>query len=361
MDRERIILHIDLDYFFAQAEEKRKPEYAEKPLVVCVYTDMEKDRGVVSTANYIARKYGVRSGMPIFQAKKLLAGKNAVFVPGDYELYEKTSLGIAGIVSGYGDAFEQTSIDEFTLDISSAGNYRKAEGIAKQIKKDVADKYGLTCSIGIGPNRLIAKMASDFSKPDGLTVVKPDKVQEFLDPLDVDEIPGIGRKTKEYFAVKGIRTIRDLRETDATLLVEEFGKLMGGWLYSVARGIDESPVGIFEEQKQFSRIKTLKAPASELHIIEKETDDLVKSVAEELEREEMVCRTVGINAVDVNMKAHTRSRTLSHPTRDAEAIKKAVVELYGELLGDLEFPLRRVGVKVEKLESRKGQKKLGEF
>ncbi len=136
------------------------------------------------------------------------------FLPGDYELYEKISLGIARAVSGYGDAFEQTSIDEFTLDISSAGNYRKAETIAKQIKKAISGKYKLTCSIGIGPNRLIAKMASDFRKPDG------------------------------------------------------------------------------------------------------------------------------INVVDVNMKAHTTSRTLSHPTQDFETIKKAVVELYVELLGEAEFPLR---------------------
>jgi len=361
MDKKRIILHIDLDYFFAQAEEKRKPEYAERPLVVCVYTDMERGRGVVSTANYIARKYGVRSGMPIFQAKKLLAGKDAVFVPGDYELYEKTSLGIAGIVSGYGDAFEQTSIDEFTLDISSAGDCKKAEAVAKQIKNKVAGKYGLTCSIGIGPNRLIAKMASDFSKPDGLTVVGPEKVQEFLDPLDVDEIPGIGRKTKEYFAAKGIRTIKDLRETDATLLAEEFGKLMGGWLYSVARGIDESPVGIFEEQKQFSRIKTLRGPTTNAGIIGGEIDELVRDMVNEMQEEEMVCRTVGINAVDINMKAHTRSRTLFHPTRDFDVIKKTAVSLYEELTGELDVPLRRIGVKVEKLESRRGQKKLGEF
>ncbi|NYZ77676.1 DNA polymerase IV, partial [Candidatus Micrarchaeota archaeon] len=290
MDKGRVILHLDLDYFFAQAEEREHPEYAARPVIVCVYTDIERGRGVVSTANYKARAFGVHSGMPIFQAKKLAHGKGAIFLPGNYGLYERLSLGIAEIVMKHGAAFEQSSIDEFFLDISPEcnGDYEKAKGIAEKVKKGIIAKYGLTCSIGIGPNKLVAKIASDFKKPGGLTIVLPEKVQKFLDILPVDRIPGIGRKTKEYFDAKGIETVGDLRKTDPTILAEEFGKLMGGWLHNAARGIDESPVGVFEEQKQFSRIKTLREPSRELALIAEEMRVLVKDVVAELENSEVV-------------------------------------------------------------------------
>ncbi len=363
MGKERIIVHVDLDYFFAQAEEREHPEYAGRPIIVCVYTDIERGRGVVSTANYAARAFGVRSGMPIFEARKLAQGKDAIFLPGNYELYERLSAGIGEIVARYGDTFEQASIDEFFLDLTARcdGDYTKAKEIAEKIKADIFAKYKLTCSIGIGPNKLVAKIASDFKKPDGLTVILPEKVQEFLDPLPIDKILGIGRKTKEYFEARGIKTVRDLRETGAAILIEEFGKTIGNWLYAAARGIDDSPVGLIEGQKQFSRIKTLKEPSDNLDEIIKELDQLVKEVIAEMKRNEVWCKTVGINAVDINMRMHTKSKTLSHPTDEPEILLKRIVELYSELLDEVRLPMRRIGVRVENFESVKGQRKLEEF
>jgi len=363
MGKERIIIHIDLDYFFAQAEEREHPEHAGKPIIVCVYTDIERGRGVVSTANYAARAFGVRSGMPIFEARKLAQGKGAVFLPGNYELYERLSAGIAEIVARYGDAFEQASIDEFFLDLTVRcdGDYTKAKEIAERIKEDILEKYKLTCSIGIGPNKLVAKIASDFKKPNGLTVVLPERVQEFLDPLPIDKIPGIGRKTREYFEARGIKTVKDLRKIDAAVLVEEFGKSIGNWLYAAAHGIDDSPVGLTEEQKQFSRIKTLKEPSDNLDEIRKELSQLVEDVAAEMKGKGVWCKTVGINAVDIGMRMHTKTKTLSHPTDDPEILLKAIVELYSELLNEVRLPMRRAGVRVENLENTKGQRKLEEF
>ncbi|MEM3075378.1 MAG: DNA polymerase IV [Candidatus Bilamarchaeaceae archaeon] len=363
MDKQRIVLHLDLDYFFAQAEEREHPEYAGKPIIVCVYTDAERGRGVVSTANYSARAFGIRSGMPIFEARKLAHGKDAIFLPGNYELYERLSFGIAELVMRYGDAFEQASIDEFFLDLSGKcnGDYRKAEEIAKRLKADILAKYKLTCSIGIGPNKLVAKIASSFKKPDGLTVVPEGKVQEFLDPLPVSDIPGIGKKTKEYFESKGIRTIRELRAVDPTILVEEFGRIIGSWLYRAARGIDDSPVGALEEQKQISRIRTLKEPTKDLTTIMTALREQIDEITQELRREELACKVVGINAVDVNMQAHTKARMLLHSTQDRAVIEKTARMLYAELLKKLQPQLRRVGVRVEYLESRKGQRVLEEF
>ncbi|MFH1222075.1 MAG: DNA polymerase IV [Candidatus Micrarchaeota archaeon] len=354
---ERIVLHLDLDYFFAQVEERQRPEIASKPVVVCIYSDVERGRGAVSTANYIARKFGVHSGIAIFQARRLLAGKNAVFLPANHELYGRVSLAIAETLLPYADAFEQASVDEFYLEISSS--YRAAEELAKKIKRELVEKFGLTCSVGVGPNKLIAKMAASFKKPDGLTVVSPVAVQSFLDPLDVDKIPGIGQKTNQYLQSKNIRKIAELRMTDRGLLAEELGKNAAGMLFEYAHGIDNSVVANAEEQKQFSRIKTLKEPAESLEAVD--VEELIADIVSALEQENLVCRVIGINIIDSGMRAHTRSKTLPQPTRDGEVIRKVVIELLREFFAEASVPVRRVGVRVERLESRKGQKSLGEF
>jgi DNA polymerase IV (DinB-like DNA polymerase) len=359
----RIIIHLDLDYFFAQVEEKRHIDYKDKPLVVCVYTDEEKQKGAVATANYVARKFGVRSGMAVFEAKKLLSEKDALFLPAHYELYEQISNGIFNIVSLYSDKVERASIDEFFLDISerSGFDYEIAEQIAQSIKKEISTTYSLTCSIGIGPNKLIAKIASDFKKPDGLTVVKEEDVQSFLDPLDVDKIPGVGKKTKEILESLGILKIADLRKANSALLVEKFGKLIARLLYRSAQGIDDSEVEQKEEQKQISRITTLKQKSREKDEIMQYADLLIKEIADELKSKDLLWSTVGIIAIDEGMRIHTKMRTLAHPTESAEEIKRIASELFDELIESTTVLFRRVGVKVEKLTSKKGQKTLGEF
>lgn len=360
---ERIVLHLDIDYFFAQVEENEHPEYKGKPVVVCVYSGRDETSGVVSTSNYEARKYGVKSGMPIKIAIAHLKGTGAVFLPVDHELYSRISQGVMEIVSTYGEKFEYASIDEGVIEISEAAHrsYGEAKEIAEKIKKEILGKFHLTCSIGIGPNRLVAKIASDFRKPNGLTVVKPDEVGAFLEKMDVDKIPGIGKKSRDFLATMGIHVVGQLRDADPALLGEAFGKKTAGWLINSAKGIDETEVGIAWEQKQVSRIMTLKNDTRDLDGIMNSMKPLVQEIADEIREMEISFSSVGATLIDENMKTFTKSRTLAHPTGDANEITKIAKMLFAEIISETKMNFRRAGIKIEKLEKRKGQKTLGEF
>jgi len=331
--------------------------------VVCVYTDREKEKGVVSTANYIARKYGVHSGMPIMQAKKLLAKKDAVFLPVDRQLYEEISLGIASTLAEYADALEQSSIDEFYLDISekTGGDYEKAAGIANDIKNRILEKFKLTCSIGIAPNKLLAKMAAGYRKPDGLTIVKPEDVNDFLGPLEVDKIPGIGKVMKEYLRKKGITTIAQLRNADFGEIAKEVGKKTAEALAMYSRGEDNSPVMNAPGQKQISRITTLREYAETIEQIAGIVGKLSEEIALELKKQNLSCWVIGINAIDDKMRAYSKSRKFSFSIQDEKMIEKTALELYRELFLEHHVVLRRIGVRVEQLEKQEGQKTLFEF
>ena len=199
----RIVFHIDFDYFYAQCEEIRNPELKSKPVCVCVFSDRGGDSGAIATANYTARKYGVKSGLPIiFAKKKLSEQKGAVFLPVDFEFYESMSKKGMDIMKKNSDIFEYVGRDEAYLDVTEKvkGDWTNAKKLAIKIKKEIKDKVNLSCSIGISQNKLISKIASDFQKPDGLTLILPEKVDEFLEPLQIGDIPGIGRKTEEIFS-----------------------------------------------------------------------------------------------------------------------------------------------------------------
>jgi DNA polymerase IV (DinB-like DNA polymerase) len=213
----RIIAHIDMDAFYAAVEERHHPELRGRPVVVGADPKAGKGRGVVTTANYAARKYGIRSALPISRAWRLadVARKRGeaetVFVRGNQSLYREVSDRIMAILARGADAFEGASIDEVYVDLTSLGDMKGAEGHVRRLKAKILAQEGLTCSVGIGPNKLVAKIASDFRKPDGLTVVRPEAVQAFLDPLRSRVIPGIGPKTEAFLHRKGIKTIADLR------------------------------------------------------------------------------------------------------------------------------------------------------
>ncbi len=360
---QRIILHIDFDYFYAQVEEAARPEAKGNAIVVCMFSGRTADSGAVATSNYAARKFGVKAGMPIINAKRLLKGIDSLFLPANHQLYSETSNKAMEILANYADKFEPASIDEAFLDISKKcdRNYKKAREFAEKIKTEIKQKLKLTCSIGIAPNKLVAKIASDFQKPDGLTIVKPEEVESFLAYLDVDKIPGIGKKTKEFLATLGIGTISDLKNHDPTDIVEKFGKNTGAWLVRAARGEDDSEVGIIQDQKQISRISTLKRNSREFSEFAADVDYLTEDIVNELKDHNLLCETVGIIAIDEELQTLSRSRTLQFPTNNIDEIKRVVHELYKELLDQTTKELRRIGVKVEKLQSKAGQKTLGEF
>jgi len=351
----RIIFHVDMDQFFAAVEEKVHPEIKGKPVVVGADPKGGKGRGVVSTCNYEARKYGVRSGMPITKAWRLCP--EAVFLPVNIPLYLQVSNRIMEILSGYADKFESWGIDEAFLDVSSrVKDFEEAKRLALQIKKEVFEKEQLTCSIGIGPNKLVAKIASDFQKPDGLTVVEEKDVKAFLEPLDIDKLLWVGRKTARKLNALGIKTIGDLAGYDPSVLVEKFG-VMGKQLYLYAQGIDRSEVGMRGEVKSIGRNITFEKDTSDWDFVFKVLDKLCEEVYKELKKYNFLFKTVTITVRYENFETHTHGKTLPFLTNRLEDFEKTAHELMQPYLRP-ERKIRLVGARVSSLASGEKQTRL---
>jgi len=351
----RIVIAIDLDYFYAQCEEVRDPTIKGKPVVICVFSGRTNESGAVSTANYLARSLGARSGMPIVQAKKILQkNPESVFLPTDIEYYSTVSDRIMEIIRSFSEKFEQSSIDEAYIDVSTltSAGAEDAASIGKRIKTEIFRAENLTCSIGIGPNKLMAKMAVDSRKPDGLTVISLDQVKTFLDPLPVGKLFGIGPRTEEKLRAIGITTIRELGSSDPNLLSEKFGIRIGGALYETANGIDDDPVAE-KEPEQMSRIITLK------HDVEAfDFQELLKPLADDisnrLSASGYLAKSVGIILITSNLKMMSRLRTISAPTNSGIEILKNAVEMFESFYNREESEeqrprLRRVGIRVSGL------------
>ncbi len=355
---------VDLDYFFAQCEEKRNSSIKEKPVVVCVYSGRSENSGAVSTANYIARKFGVKSGIPISLAKKKLKEKDAVFLPVDRKFYEEVSGKIMSILRSYANRFEQVGIDEAYLDVSQKanGDFEEAGKIAEQIKKEVKAQQGLTCSIGIGPNKLIAKIAADIRKPNGLSIVKPEQAENFLGPLPVSSLVGVGRKTEKKMQNMGIETIGDLAEYDIQKLIEIFGKNLGAYFHNASIGIDDEPVQERGEVESISRISTLKEDTQDLKVVLEKTNKLCDEVYARLLQRGLSFKSVGIVAVMADMSVRSRSKTFESPTNELGALKKTVKGLFEKFLNESELQARRVGVKIWNLfKEQESQKQITNF
>jgi DNA polymerase IV (DinB-like DNA polymerase) len=355
---------VDLDYFFAQAEEIRNPSIRDKPVVVGVYSGRTEDSGAVSTANYIARKHGVKSGMPIILAKRKLEGVEAVFLPVDYSFYEDVSNEVMHILRRYADNFEQVGIDEAYLDVSQkiAGDFEKAKNLAQHIKSEIKTQQKLLCSIGIGPNKLIAKIASDIQKPDGLTMITPKQVTDFLSPLPVGSLIGVGIKTRERMEELGIKTIGNLAKYDIQKLISIFGRNFGTYFHNASLGIDNEPVREEDEVKSISRISTLKEDTRDLnHILEK-IQQLCNDIHSSLVLQGLRFETVGIVAVMTDMSIRSRYKTLENPTSEIGTLRETVEELFGKFINESPLELRRVGVKVSGLvKEQKNQKQITSF
>ncbi len=348
----RIIIHVDMDHFFTAIEERERPEIKGKPVVVGA--DPKKGRGVVSTCNYEARKFGIKSGMPILRAYKLCP--DAVFLPVNYELYKKVSGEIMEILQKYADKLERWGLDEAFLDVSSrVGNYKGAESLAKEVKKEIFEKEKLTCSIGIGPNKLVAKIASSLKKPDGLTVVKENEAKAFLAPLSVRRLIGVGRKTEIKLKEMGIKTIGDLASYDPSKLADIFG-VMGVKLYLMAQGIDESEVREREDRKSIGRELTFDEDTNDLDFVIRILDILSECVHKDILKKDLSFKTVTLKIRYENFETHVYSKTLPFRTRQLEHLKKTAKELLVNHLRDLK--IRLVGVRVSNLVLMRGQRKL---
>ena len=354
-EKRRIIFHLDMDHFFTAVEERERPEYKGKPVIVGANPKEGKGRGVVSTCNYEARRFGVRSGMPISKAWKLCS--EAIYLPVKYELYTKVSNEIMDMLRKHADKFEQWGIDEAFLDVTSkVKDYAEAEALARQIKREIYEKEKLTSSIGIGPNKLVAKIASDFQKPDGLTAVKEEEAEKFLAPLPVRRLLWVGRKTEQKLKAVGIETIGDLARYDPTVLAETFG-VMGTQLYLMAHGIDRSEVEERGEVKSISREVTFEEDTSNFEFILNTLDGLSEQVYSDALRQNLCFKTVTVKVRYENFETHTHSKTLPLITNRLQDLKKTTRELMQEYLR-LDRKIRLVGVKVSNFTSTEKQKTL---
>jgi len=355
----RIVAHVDMDAFYASVEERYHPELRGRPVVVGADPRGGTGRGVVTAASYAARKYGIRSALPISRAWRLAEAARkkgepeTVFVRGDRALYLEVSGRIMAIVAEGVDAFEEASIDEAYVDLSSLEDLERAERHARTLKQTVLEREGLTCSVGVGPNKLVAKIASDFRKPDGLTVVRPEAVEAFLDVLPIRVIPGIGPKTEGFLHEKGIKLVADLRGVPAPQLREWFGK-GGEDLHRKARGLSDDPVSNEWERKSVGEQETFEADTLDPAFVLERARELAETVFGRFVAEGFTAfRTVTVTVRFSGFLTVSRSRTGKTPFTSAEHLHAEVRALLEPFFDARENPkgkkIRLIGVRVEKL------------
>ena len=337
----RNILHVDMDAFFASVERVDRPELAGKPIIV----GGGGNRGVVSAASYEARDYGVHSAMPIFKARQLCP--DGIYLPVRMQRYKQVSRQIMKILMRYSPLVEQASVDEAYLDITGTANLLGRPGtVAKKIKRNILKKTGLTCSVGIAPNKFLAKIASDLQKPGGLVIIAENEVQEFMRRLPVKKIPGVGAKTLNILQTYGIRTASDILKFSENFLVGRFGKA-GKYLLDHAGGIDHSPVLSGSDPKSFSAEKTFSHDVGDIMELKKYLFDQVERVGRELRKRKYMGRTIILKIKFADFKIITRSRTLQVPTFTTGTIFKTASDLLDEL--GINRKIRLVGVGVSNL------------
>ena len=339
----RRILHIDMDAFFAAVEVLRHPELAGKPLVIGGRGD-PKARGVVSTASYEARKFGIHSAMPLRLAYRLCP--QAVFLPVDYDEYARVSAQIKAILRAFSPVMEDVGIDEAYLELAGSG--RQAEEVAREIKQRVREATGLTCSVGIAPNKLLAKIASDLHKPDGLIVIAEGDIETCIWPLPVRKIPGVGPVTEQHLHRLGIENIGQLAARPPEELVTEFGPAHGAFLHQAAHGIDERPLVTHWEPKSHSREVTFQRDIEDWQMLARTLAELAREVTDELREASVKGRRVGIKLRFADFETHTREKTLDVATDSAEVVRKAAFACLKRIA--LSKPVRLLGVRVGELE-----------
>jgi DNA polymerase IV (DinB-like DNA polymerase) len=343
----QVILHVDLDAFFPSVEVREHPELKDRPVIVGADPKEGKGRGVVSSASYEARKFGVRSAMPISRAWKLCPG--GVYLRPHFDLYVKASDSIMKILRSHADKFEQAGIDEAYLDISSrAKDFEEAADFAKKLMKDVLDEEKLTCSIGVAPNKMLAKIGSDYEKPYGLTVIREENAEDFLSPLMVRKIPGVGPKTEERLKDLKIETIGDLAATNPELLVRLFGS-WGVKLHEYAKGIDHREVVEGRETKSIGREVTFEEDIDDECQILGILDELAEEVHKELIDAGFRFKTVTIKVRYQHFDTYTRAKSLPFLTNDLYILRNNAKRLIDAFLRGNK-KIRLIGLRVSTLE-----------
>jgi DNA polymerase IV (DinB-like DNA polymerase) len=355
----KVIMHIDLNSFFPSCEELRDPTLKGKPHAV-IMTDQSRDnitKGAVASCSYEARKYGVKSAISLFKAKALCP--NLILSPVDKSYYQQISEKVMNLIEEYADVLEQASIDEAYVDCTKkiADTRRGGEVIIEEYAATIKDAIrqqcgGLLSSIGVAPTKSAAKIASDFKKPDGLTVISPGQLQKFLENLEVDRIAGIGTKTQQVLKNEmGIQTIGQLAKYDVQKLKDRFGKKNGLWMWQVANGRDNDPVMRRKDNISISTEKTLDSATTDRTEILKYLYELVDEIYGRAKKQGYEFKTVGVKLVRSNFSSiETRETSFSNSRDDRESISSVLEGLLDRFLfTEDSLPVRKVGIKISSL------------
>ena len=342
---ESVILHIDMDAFYASVEERDCPQLKGHPVIV---GGDPRGRGVVAAANYVAREFGVHSAMPAATARRLCP--EAVFLKPRIDYYMKISRRIHAIFDRDTPAVEPLSLDEAFLDVTASQRlFGDARTIGTQLKKDICDELMLVASVGIAPNKFLAKLASSLQKPDGLVVVNSDEVQTFLDPLPVGSLWGVGGVAGERFEHMGIRSIKQLRVQPIELLRSQFG-CVGERLWRLARGIDERSVVADRGPQSISHETTFNRNVHDVDMLRCRLLELTEEVARRMRRNQLRARTVHIKVRFADFRTLVRSHALCRATSITQEIWKTALQLLRTRLPEPLPPVRLLGIGVSGIE-----------
>jgi DNA polymerase IV (DinB-like DNA polymerase) len=344
----RIILHCDLDCFFAAVEIRDNPQYRNKPVIVGADPRSGKGRGVVSTCSYEARKYGLHSGMPISQA--YLRCPHGIYLRPNSKKYYMASKRVMEILRSYSKDFQQMGSDEAYLDLTDMyKDYKMAKEIALKIQNEVKQEVGLTISIGIAPTKSLAKIASDCNKPNGITIFEQHNFKEFIKDMDITRIPGIGKKTKGYFYKKGIRRIGDILNITLAKMISLVGE-HGKWIWKVVNGYDNRKVKEFhEERKSISAERTFFEDTDDFNSILSKLEDINDKIHKSLIKNHITYKTVSLKIRFEGYQTYTRARTLPFHIQDKQRVIVVILDLMKEFTKNMK-KVRLVGIKLSNLE-----------
>jgi DNA polymerase-4 len=333
-------MHVDMDAFFAAVEVLDHPEYAGKPLIIGGRKD--SPRGVVSTASYEARKFGVHSAMPI--AKAAFLCPDGIFIPGRMARYQEVSSQIHGIFPEFSPLVEPLSIDEAFLDMSGCEHfYPSLEEMGQSLKRRIKNKTGITASVGIAPNKFLAKLASDWQKPDGLFVLRPHDIEGFLQDLPVGKLWGVGQKSEAVLHRLNLRYVRDILPHSLAWLQERVGSALGSQIYYLSRGIDDRPVVPETEAQSIGHEITFAEDHESLSFLRQQLAQMGEKVGWRLREQGLYARTVSIKVRFSDFKTITRSHTLNHSFNDDDTIFREALHLLEQIKLQ---PVRLLGVTV---------------
>ena len=359
--RDRIVLHVDNDCFYAACERLRNPRLVGEPVVVGMGFEPGSTSGAVATASYEAREHGVQSAQAISEAIDRLPpraqvdseydGPTGIYCPVDMEYYTEQAERIKAVLRSHTERMREVSIDEAYLDVTDRTTWADAETYAAQIQDRIETEVGLPASVGVGPNMAVAKVASDHDKPNGLVVVHPDEVRAFLADLDVRELHGVGPKTAGRLRESGLETVGDLATADREWLVDRFGE-RGREMYHRANGIDRRPVEERGDPKSLSRESSFDGPVSDDTVVREKVRALAEAVARRATDRGATYRTIGIKVVEPPYSVHTREQSLAGPIDDPTIVKAVAFELLEEFE---DTAIRKVGVRVSNLSFADGE------